>query len=317
MVACMSKRNGLILFAVLVVLFLIVNRGAYQGFFADDDFDNLSWTRQSPAIDFLQAILSPRFQANNFRPVGHFFYHLEGNWFDFDFQKYLFATHVLHFLNVWLVWLLARRLGAKPLPAAAGCLFFAMHMGFFAAVWKPSYVFDVLCATFCLLSLLSYARGLWLLSFLSFWLAYKSKELAVMLPFALACYEVWLGQKRWKPLVPFFVVSLSFGMQALFLNPGIGQDTPYTFHFTLTALAQTSSFYAGRLFLVPFLGFAVLAGAWFAQSRRIWFGVCAMVLFLVPVLFLPGRMETAYCYLPFAVLAVAFAGAAELVHPPP
>jgi hypothetical protein len=40
-----------------------------------------------------------------------------------------------------------------------------------------------------------------------------------------------------------------------------------------------------------------------------------MVLFLTPVLFLPGRIETAYVYLPFTGLALAFAGAAEIFHP--
>jgi antibiotic biosynthesis monooxygenase (ABM) superfamily enzyme len=79
--------------------------------------------------------------------------------------------------------------GAKPFAAAAACVFFAPHPGYFEAVWKPAYIFDILCATFCLLSLLSYVRGRWIVSFLCFWLAYKGKELAVMLPFVLAAYE--------------------------------------------------------------------------------------------------------------------------------
>jgi hypothetical protein len=40
-----------------------------------------------------------------------------------------------------------------------------------------------------------------------------------------------------------------------------------------------------------------------------------MLLFLTPVLFLPGRIETAYCYLPFTGLAIALTGAAEMCHP--
>jgi len=40
-----------------------------------------------------------------------------------------------------------------------------------------------------------------------------------------------------------------------------------------------------------------------------------MGLFLLPVLFLPGRMFSAYCYLPFAGLAIAITGLAEGASP--
>jgi len=311
----MSKRNGLILFLALVALFLALNRAAYKGYFTDDDFNHLSWTRHASMSVFLTGLLTPKYQTNNFRPLGHLFYHEEAQFFGFDFHKYLAASHILHFLNVWLVWLLARRLGAKPFAAAAGCVFFALHPGYFEAVWKPAYIFDILCATFCLLSLLSYMRGRWVVSFLCFWLAYKSKELAVMLPFVLAAYEKWYGIKRWKPLAPFFVVSCWFAFQALILSPNTGEGNPYAFQFTLGALFVTTVFYAGRIFLVPLLGFAVPIAAPFSGNRRIWFGTAAMILFLVPMLFLPGRIETAYCYLPFTGLAIALSGAAEMCHP--
>jgi hypothetical protein len=308
----MSKRTGVVCFLLLAALFLVVNRGAYKGFFTDDDFDNLSWTRTAGPAEFVQGLLTPRYQPNNFRPVGHFFYHAEQSLFGYDFRKYVAALHFLHLLNVWLVWLLIRKLGARPLPAAAACLFFALHMGFFDAVWKPAYIFDVLCATFCLLSILSYVHGRWILSFLCFWLAYKAKEPAVMLPFVLAGYELWFGKQKWKPLIPFFVVAFSFGLQGLLLNPN--HDNQYTFHFTIEALAETASYYAGRVFLVPYLGFALAAAIWLVRNPRVRLGLAATVLFFVPVLFLPGRIETAYCYLPFAVLAVAIAGIAEATN---
>jgi hypothetical protein len=314
MVAFMSKRTGSILFLALAALFLMVNRPAYKGYFTDDDFDHLSWTRHAPLIEFVKGLATPNFQANNFRPVGHLFYHEEAHFFGFDFPKYLATTHVLHFLNVWLVWFLARKLGARPFAAAAGCAFFALHPGYFEAVWKPAYIFDILCTTLCLLSVLSYVRGRWVVSFLCFWLAYKAKELAVMVPFVLAAYEIWYGKKQWKPLAPFFLVSGWLALQALVLTPH-SSDNPYAFHFTLEALVTTGAFYAGRVFLVPYLGFAVPVAAWYSRNRRVWFGTAAAGLFLTPVLFLPGRIETAYCYLPFTGLAIALTGAAEMCPP--
>src|SRR5260370_2551345 len=103
-------------------------------------------------------------------------------------------------------------------------------MALFDDFWKPMYIFDVLCATFCLLSLWCYATGRWMLSFVAFWLAYKSKEMAVMLPAVLLGFEFWFGKHRWKPLVPFFPGSLSFGAQWILGNPY--KDNQSTLPFT-------------------------------------------------------------------------------------
>ena len=309
----MSKRSGLILFAALAALFLAANQGAYRGYFQDDDFDSLAWTPYGSAGDYLKGVLTPKFFPNNFRPVGHFYYHEAEYLFGLDFPKWVAVLHGFHLLNVWLVWLLARRLGANAFSAAAGCLFFALHMALFDVLWKPAYCFDLLCATFCLTSLLLYARGRWILSLVSFWLAYKAKEIAVMLPVALVCYEAWFGGRRWKSLVPFFLISLSFGIQGLLMNPN--QDNEYTFRFTFAALARTSLFYAARVCLVPYLGLALPLAAVMARNRRTWFGLAAMAAFFVPVLFLPSHMFSAYCYLPFACLAIALSGISEAAHP--
>ena len=309
----MSKRAGLLLFAAFAALFLTVNRDAYRGYFQDDEIDNLSWTPYLGPLDFLKGAATPRFQANNFRPVGHYYFHAVEEVAGLDFPVYVAVLHAFHLLNVWLLWLVARRLGAAPFAAAAACLFFGLHMALFDDFWKPMYVFDVLCATFCLLSLWCYASGRWVLSFAAFWLAYKSKEMAVMLPAVLLAYEFWFGKRRWKPLVPFFLVSLSFGVQGILGNPN--KDNDYTFRFTAAALAKTSVFYAGRVFLIPYLGFVVPAFAFLGRNRRTWFGLAAMGLFLFPVLFLPGRMFSAYCYLPFTGLAIAITGLAEAASP--
>src|SRR5256885_16336283 len=150
--------------------------------------------------------------------------------------------HLAHILNVWRVWLRARRLGLPPLAASLGTLFFAFDMAVFDVYWKPMYVFDLFCATLCLASILLYTQRRYVLSFIAFWLAYKSKELAVMLPAALACYEFWLAEKKnWMPLLPFFAVSLSFGLQGTLFNAA--PDTDYTFRFTPAAFWTCVSFY--------------------------------------------------------------------------
>ena len=301
------------MFLAFAAIFLLANSAAYRGYFQDDEIDNLSWAPFLGPADYLKGVATPLFFPNNFRPVGHYYFHAVEEVAGLNFPAYVAVLQALHLLNVWLLFLVMRRLGAGTYAAAGACLFFGLHMALFDNVWKPMYVFDVLCATFCLASLWAWSAGRWVASFLAFWLAYKSKELAVMLPVVLLAYEVWFGQRRWKSLAPFFLVSLSFGLQGMLENPN--KDNDYTFRFTWAALAKTSAFYAGRVFLLPYAGFAVPLFALVARNRRTWFGLAAMALFLVPLLFLPGRMFSAYCYLPFAALAIALSGVADAASP--
>ena len=304
----MSIRRGAALFLLLAAVFLALNGAAYRGYFTDDDINSMAWTRWGPTYEYLKGTLSPVF-ANSYRAVGFYYFHAAEHFFGLDFPKYVAVIHVFHLLTVWLLWLLMRRMGSSPVAAGAACIFFALHAALFDAVWRPMYVFDLLCGTLSVASILLWARGRWILSFISFWLAYKAKELAVMLPLVLVCYELWFGQRRWLKLAPFLAGSLSWALQALLIHPV--EDADYTFHFTRAALASTVPFYAWNVFLTPWLGFLLPIGAITARNRRTWFGLATMALFFFPLLWLPGRIYSAYCYLPFTGLAIAVAGMVE------
>jgi hypothetical protein len=308
----MSRRTGCILFLLLAAVFLLLNREAYRGYFQDDEINAMSWTRFGPATEYLKGALQPIYK-NTFRAVGFYFFRVTEKLFGLNFPRYVAVIQAIHLLNVWMLWLLIRRLGAPVLPACFAVAFFALHTALFDAVWKPAFIFDLLCATLCLASTLLWIRGRWILSFVLFWLAFQTKELAVMLPLVLLCYELWFGERRWKTLVPFVVASGSFAVQALIVNPVASGD--YSFHFTPAALAQTASFYAGKVFFVPLLGFFLPIAGIKASNRRTWFGLATLLLYFVPLLFLPGRIQSAYCYLPFTGLAIALAGMAEMSKP--
>ena len=101
-----------------------------------------------------------------------------------------------------------------------------------------------------------------------------------MLPAVLACYEVWIGQRRWKRLVPFFAVSLLFGIQAAILP--VHRGTRYEMQLGLNSLATTICFYSSQLFLLPYAGLLLLALPFFVRDRRLWLGLAAMLLLLIP-----------------------------------
>jgi len=307
----MKKRTEFALLLAAIALFLILNRAAYKGYFQDDDLDTLAWAKTLPAADLLRGLLSPQVRVENFRPVGAFYYRVSGGSFGLDFPKFIVTLHALHLLNIWLFWLWARRLGLSPLAASAGAFFFGFHVALFDAWWKPMFVFDVLCATFSLLTILSYAYNRWILSLVSFWLAYKSKELAVMLPAVLGCYELWFGQRRWKRLLPFFAISLLFGLQAV-LNPSLSHaGTPYALIVGPAAQAKTIEFYTSSLFLLPYAGLLLVPLPFLFRDRRLWLGLAATYWLLVPLLVLPGRTFAVYWYVPLIGVAIMLAAVAD------
>jgi hypothetical protein len=296
----------------LVAAFVLLNHTAYDGFFQDDELDNLTWAPSTPPSVFIAGLLKPGFEIDNFRPVGHAYFALMGRIFGLDFPPYVTPIFAIHLLNSLLLFLLLRKLRIGQWYALAAVSFFTLSASAFDAYWKPMYVFDLLCTTFSLAAILLYAHRRWVLSFLAFWLAYKAKELAVMLPVMLALYEYWFGEGRFRVLIPFVLASLNFGIQGLLLNPNKNND--YSFRLTLHALERTMPFYLSRFLLFPLSGLALFALA-FIRDRRIWFGLAAMVAIIAPLLFLPGRVFEAYTYLPLAFGSIALAAAASHVNP--
>jgi hypothetical protein len=296
-------------FALIGWLFYVASKGAYKGFFSADDLDNLAWTRHAELTSFLTGLLSPQFYASNFRPVGHFYFWAMGHAAGLDFRPYVAVLHALHLGNLGLLWMLLGRL-RFPWPArAAGVVFFAFHMAVFDAYWKPMYIFDVLCAVFSLVSILLWIDKRRWLSLIAFWLAYKSKELAVAVPLILAAYEYWLGSFSLRALGPHLAGGAWFAVQALFSQGGRGGD--YGLRLTPLTLWQTVDYYASQILLVRHAGFGLALLPLWIRDRRLWWGLLAGALWLGPMLLVPGRRFGAYLYLPLAGVAVAIAAITE------
>ncbi len=297
-----------ILLTAVLAFFLIANRGAYKGYFEPDDLSNLNTARQVSIAEFARDLFSPRVFSNNFRPAGHLFYHWMHQIAGLDFRPYIAAIQFLHLVNVLLLWLLLRKLGFDLAASFAGTLFFAFQIAVFDAYWKPMYAFDLLCGMFCLLSFLAYLNDWIIPSLVAFWLAFRAKEVAIMLPAVFALYEFRLREKRWKRLLPFFAISLLLGVQALLVNQS--RDNDYTLRFSAEAIWNSIVFYASKLLLIKYAGFAVLLLPFFVRDRRLRFGIAAFGALLIPMLLLPGRLFAVYLYVPLIGLAIAIAALA-------
>jgi len=300
-----NKKLLAALFLVFASAFWIANRGAYKNYFQSDSLDNLSLTRDTAYGQFVRGLVVPEFYPGHFRPTGHLFYKLAWPMFGLWFPPYVGVLQAIHLANVCLLWLVLRRLGLPLAAACAGALFFGFHMAVFAVFWEPMYVFDLLCGTFCLLSLLAYLYERWILALVAFWFAYRAKELAVTLPVMLVAYEFWLRNKRWKRLLPFFAISVWMGISALLHNTDHTSD--WALHFEPTSIWRCILFYSSRFFLVPFAGFVLLALPFLVRDRRVLWGVVCCCLLLSTLLLLPGRLFSPYAYVPLIGAAIALA----------
>jgi hypothetical protein len=292
------------LLASSMAIAMLANLHAWQGYFHGDDLDTLSWTKSLPLTEYLRWLALPLYMPSHFRPAGHLIYWVVNRLAGLNFLGYLGVLQSLHLLNILLVWTLLRTLRFEGAAVGLGTLFFSFHAAVIDAYWEPQFLFDVLCASFSLSCMIFFVRRQFLLSFICFWLAYKSKELAVMLPFVLAVYELQLGKRNWKALLPFLAAGFAFGIQGAVMGKQQHAASVYALHYTWNALAKTASFYSSCLFLVPYAGFAVLLAPALVRDRRMWMAVAMVCLFLVPLLPLSDRVLAVYCYLPLCGIAV-------------
>ena len=298
-------------FALLVFLFLVANRGAYRGYFDADDLDNLQITSTVPAAHFLRELAVVHFAGTNSRAAGFLFYAALRPFAGMRFAPYVAVLHAVHLLSAWLLWLLLRKLGMEPLAAGAGTLFWTFHAGMLDAFWRPMYCFDALLALFALASVLAYAHRRYVWSFVFFWLAFRSKEPGLMLPAVLVCYEFWFGERNWKRLAPFLLVSLAVGLQTAIPGARADRGGDYRVSFAPGDWWITARYYASQAVLAPYAGFAILAAALAMKDRRFRLGAALFCLLILPMLLLPGRISGAYLCAPLIGMAVVVAAAAS------
>ena len=229
------------------------------------------------------------------------------------FPPYVALIQLIHFLNAFLLYGLVRqRIDAKA--AAITAVFFLFHPALFAAHWKPMYIFDLLCGLSLLTAYRFYHRRYLIVSVLSFWCAYKSKEVAIFFPLILLA-EQWPRCGSWARLVPFFSISLSFGVQALFANSN-RPESAYTLRFTGADIGHALWFYVRTAWGIPWL--LASGWAWLKSNERGWVlgGTVAASILMGTLLVFPGRLFPVYLYVPLLFGSVSV-GAALTRTPAP
>jgi protein O-mannosyl-transferase len=290
-----------------------------------------------------------------YQPVTMISYALDYKMGGLNATTYHRTNLIFHLLNVLLVFYVILLLTKQAPIAAISALFFGIHPLHVESVAWISERKDLLYSFFYLGSLITYvlyrkknnSYRFYFLSILFFLLSLFSKSAAVTLPLILVLTDYYLGNTRSVKnnldKIPFFVLSLVFGIVSLISQRVIGSDWDYVIGYTLldrlfmgayafvfyiaksilpfglSAIHPLPLKYAGLLPIPYYLsGFAFILFPWIlvkvfkskvdeALKKDILYGALFFFLTIVLVIFIPvGQAVVAerYTYIPYIGLFV-------------
>jgi len=330
---------------LLLAWFLYFSRDVLGVHFAPDDMmniDNFYWSPGPWRLFYSQFLI----WRGYYRPMGGLFYLPVLSVWGLNPVPYHVALSLVLLVDVYLVYRLARLLGAGELAAGMAALVACYHAGLGNLYYNTAFAYDALCGLFFLAALVYYtrirSRGRLLivrqkLAFFALLVcALNSKEMALTLPAVLLAYE-WIyhppaGRGR-AQVVAWLRGPCSVAWMAAFLTllDLYGKVFGYD---ALTGMAGYQPVFSWRRFVdyqKTFLGDAAflhtggtgVLAFWVVLSYLAWRPAARPVLrfcwaFLViaplPIEFLPGKSQ-ACLYIPMLGLAifaaVIFAGLAH------
>ena len=189
------------------VAYLLIGAALYAStldiFFMSDDFDFL--TLVAPA-ESVSVIFEPLGEGRFLRPLVVLMYYANYHTIGLAPWGYHVSTLLPHFINAWLVYLVARRLGGRDdqLWAFLAGLLFLVFSGHSEAVSWPAGIADPILTVFLLTAFLCYLRALepgasagWLAAmFAAVLVGTQAKELCVVFPGLLVVHALAFGVLR-------------------------------------------------------------------------------------------------------------------------
>ena len=235
-----------LLASILLTTCIVYSNSLNNGFVKWDDDKYVSNNADFRQLDG-QSIL--RFFSTSYlrmyQPITMISYALDYKVGKLNALTYHRTNLIFHLLNVLLVFYAILLLTKQPAIAAISALFFGIHPLHVESVAWISGRKDLFYAFFYLGSLIAYisyrkrnnSYKFYFLSILFFLLSLFSKSAAVTLPLVLVLTDYYLSNKlAFKnnlDKIPFFVLSVVFGVVSLLSQRVIGSDWDYVIGYTL------------------------------------------------------------------------------------
>ncbi len=225
----MDNKEKLKIIVLLTIVVLICYGRIIEHEFLDWDDDHYILKNgyiRSLSFSHLKAMFSVRY-LGNYHPLTLLSYAFDYQIAGLEPSQYLLSNLFLHLLNVLLVFSLIYLLSPQKTLALAVALLFAVHpMQVESVAWIAERK-NVLYAFFFFLSLIMYIKYVkqtkplfYASSVILFFLSLLSKATAVMLAPTLLLVDDYFGRnfkekKIWYEKAPFFVLSIIFGIIAI------------------------------------------------------------------------------------------------------
>jgi len=223
-------RKHLVLIGCLLFTFLVLSPTLENGWV---DWDDPAYVLDNPLVhDLSVSGIANQFTTEsylgNYQPLTLLVYSIQYNLAGPEASSYHWLNLLIHLINVGLVYGLIFMLCGRVGVAAITALLFGIHPMHLESVAWISSLKDVLYVFFFLLALLSYEYGkakpgghwkYYALALFLFLLSILSKGMAVVFPVLLLLMDFLqkreFTRKLWLEKVPFFAMSLFFGIVAI------------------------------------------------------------------------------------------------------
>jgi protein O-mannosyl-transferase len=204
------------------------------------------------------------FYGGNYHPLVAFTNGVEYSLFGQNAMTFHIGNVIIHLINVILVYIFIKKLSNLPAVALGVAALFAWHPMHVESVIWISERKDVLYSCFYLLAMIAYINFLdskkafyLVLGVIWFLLSLLSKSMAVTLPLVLILIN-WYKNKSFNlksimPILPYFALSLAFGLLALKSQEAQGYIADNGAVFTIIQKAMfvfyNIAFYVVKLFI--------------------------------------------------------------------
>jgi len=222
----MNKNIWIILILILTILiyFKVINNDFV--FWDDDTYIHDNPYILSLDLNNLKKIFTEPYFCN-YHPFTTLTYAIEYYFFKLNPHPYHFLNFILHLINTLLVFLLIKGITKRNEVSLITALLFAIHPMHVESVAWISERKDVLYAMFFLSSLIFYVKyqnkreniRYLIIALILFVCSLMSKSAAVTLPLVMLLVSYYINKKiiikDWLYAIPFFALSLVFGIIAL------------------------------------------------------------------------------------------------------
>lgn len=229
------NKNIAWILLLLLVAALTYYPALFYGYFPWDDF---AYVRDNPDIKSLSftniKLFFSKFYLGNYNPLTMLSFALNYKWGGGDVFYFHLTNVLLHTSNALLIFTLLAKFNINKLVCVLTALLFLVSpIQFESVIWIAERK-NVLYTCFYLLSVLFFVKYIekktlmnYILAILSFALSLLSKAQAVTLPLTLLVvlyfyFDIKELKQKVKILIPFFILSLIFGVVAVYAEQSHG-----------------------------------------------------------------------------------------------